>query len=139
VTPLKSKRLTNCTVDDDRLELRYALPVAMRAPWRALGTTLRPQQGGPWIASFRRFGRPHCVSADFRSFLPREKQSRKRLRSLSGCGRSFPSCLSPTARRPIFMVPIRERFDAKNREAGTTEEDKVMYQGALPASARTLW
>jgi hypothetical protein len=36
------------------------------------------------------------------------------------------------------MVPIGERFDAKNRQAGTTEEDKVMYQGALPASARTL-
>ena len=35
------------------------------------------------------------------------------------------------------MVLIRKRFDAKNREAGTPKEDKVMSQGASPASVRT--
>jgi hypothetical protein len=59
-----------------------------------------------WLLA--RCAREHYPPETHEFFCPERRRSRKRPRSLWGRGRSFPTRLSGTARRPIFLGPIHK-------------------------------
>ena len=91
--------------DDTQLELRYALPLAMRAPSRAPGYNPQIPTGGHYEPHISPFLTASALIFGF--FLPKEEAVAQTAKKLVGTWTLVPVMLEPDSKNTDFLVPIR--------------------------------